>query len=121
MSLIHEQAAFLKDIRKLLDFADAKNYVVTAGELGRSAETQSMYLRSHRSETMDDMHLRQCAIDLYFFLDESDHLQLVTSVDRLEEIGKAWEDLDPRNRWGGHREGAATETPRFERDLGPGR
>ncbi len=117
MSLIHEQAAFLRDVRKLLSFAEGKNFLVTAGELGRSPEAQAQQLREGRHHTMDSMHLRKCAIDLNFFVEEGGRTEWVHSLEKLEVLGKYWEDLDPRNGWGGRQQGVL-EMAHFERDLG---
>jgi peptidoglycan hydrolase-like protein with peptidoglycan-binding domain len=117
MSLLLEQAAFLKDARKLLTFADEQGFVVTGGELERTPETQALYLRDGREKTMDSPHLRKCAIALNFFRATDDHHELVQSADKLEALGQFWESLDPRNRWGGRRDVRAGLS-RFERDPG---
>lgn len=116
MSLIHEQAAFLRDVRKLLEFADEKNLLVTAGELGRTPEAQAQQLREGRHRTMDSMHLRKCAIDLNFFAEQGGRTEWVHSLEVLETVGAYWEGLDPRNRWGGRQ--GVLELSHFERDLG---
>ena len=117
MSLLEEQAAFLKDVRKLLDHADEQKLIATAGELERKPEMQAIYVQTGASKTMDSMHLRRCAIDLNFFLQQDGQLKLLQTVEDLEPLGQFWERLDPRNRWGGHRNGARN-TLHFERDLG---
>ncbi len=117
MSLLLEQSAFLKDARKLLDFADQQGFVVTGGELERSPETQALYLREGREKTLDSPHLRKCAIALNIFRATDDHHELVQSVALLEPLGRYWEALDPRNRWGGRRD-AQAGLSRFERDPG---
>lgn len=117
MSLIDEQAAFLRDVRKLLAFADEQGYLVTGGELERTPETQASYLRSGREKSMDSPHLRKCAITLNFFRTNRDHHDLVQSASTLESVGKFWEELDPRNRWGGRR-GGTLNASHFERDPG---
>lgn len=117
MSLLDEQLSFMKDVRRLLDFAEAQQFLVTGGELERSAETQSLYVRSGREKTLDSPHVRKCAITLNLFRDADDHYVLVQDLVALEPVGKYWEALDPRNRWGGRR-GGVLEAPRFERDPG---
>ncbi|MDN3921996.1 N-acetylmuramidase family protein [Roseateles violae] len=117
MSLLTEQMSFLKDVRRLLDYAERQQFLVTGGELERSPETQEIYVRSGREKSMDSPHLRKCAITLNLFRDSNDHFELVQDLATLEPIGKYWEDLDPRNRWGGRR-GGVLEAPRFERDPG---
>jgi hypothetical protein len=116
MSLVREQAAFLGDVRKLLCFAEEQHLVVTGGELERKPEMQALYLKSGASASMDSMHLRRCAIDLNFFAERNGQLELLQTAEALEQMGKFWEALDPRNRWGGRRK--ALDTAHFERDLG---
>ena len=118
MSLIDEQAAFLKDIRKLLDFADQQGLLVTGGELERSLETQAAYVRAGVEPSMDNPHLRKCAMTLNFFnVSDKDHYELLQTATALEPIGTCWEGLDPRNRWGG-RNGVLVDMTLFVRDLG---
>lgn len=118
MSLVEEQAAFLKDIRKLLDFADEQAFVVTGGELERTIETQAGYVRMGLEKSMDSPHLRKCAMVLNFFRKTADErYELIQTAEALERVGKFWEDLDPRNRWGG-RQGKTIDALRFYRDQG---
>ncbi len=118
MSLVEEQAAFLKDIRKLLDYAEEQAFVVTGGELERTPETQAGYVRMGLEKSMDSPHLRKCAMILNFFRKTADErYELIQTAEALERIGKFWEDLDPRNRWGG-RQGKSIEALRFYRDQG---
>lgn len=117
MSLIHEQIRFLKDIRSLLTFAESTNFFVTGGELERKPEMQEIYLREGRAKTMDSMHLRKCAMNLNFFKALGDNFAWVSSINELDEVGKHWEDLDDRNRWGG-RDASNVDTSHFERNLG---
>ena len=117
MSLLDEQAAFLRDVRKLLAQADEQQFVVTGGELERALETQTAYVRAGREKSMDSPHLRRCAITLNFFRAANDRLALVQSLAELEPLGKFWEELDPRNRWGA-RQGGVLAAQRFERDPG---
>ena len=64
MSLLDEQAAFLKDVRRLLDEAEKTGFVVTGGELERKTEAQGALVRSGIEKSMDSPHLRKCAITL---------------------------------------------------------
>jgi len=117
MSLIREQAAFLRDVRRLLAFAEEQGLLATAGELERSPEAQAEQVRQGRAAGMDSMHLRKCAIDLYFFAEEEGRTAWVFAPEKLEILGARWESLDPRNRWGGRNQGAL-DLAHFERDLG---
>ncbi len=117
MSLLDEQAAFLKDVRRLLDQAESAGFVVTGGELERTPEAQSAYVRAGREKSMDSPHLRKCAITLNFFRASNAGHDLVQAVAELEPLGVFWEGLDARNRWGA-RQGGALAAQRFARDPG---
>ena len=93
MSLVAEQAAFLQDVCKLVAFATERGYVVTGGELYRTAEQQQIYVKTGRSKTMDSRHLQRLAIDLNFF--KGGQLTYDTA-----ELGKFWEGLSPKNSAG---------------------
>ncbi len=117
MSLIHEQVHFLRDMRKLLEFAESLDLAVTGGELQRLPEAQAVLVRSGQESSMDSPHLRKCAVTLGLFRIRDDRYELEQSVSALEPLGRFWEELDPRNRWGARQDGAAA-AGRFIRDLG---
>jgi hypothetical protein len=110
VSLVTEQAAFLKDVRKLLEKADELGLVVTAGELFRTTEQQQIYVRTGRSKTMNSNHLRRCAIDLNFFKDG----KLTYDIELLRPLGVYWRSLNPKNDWGGFWS-SFKDVPHFER------
>ena len=112
MGLVTEQAAFLHDAAKLIQFATAADFVVTAGEMWRSPEQQAIYFKTGRSKTMDSKHLRRLAIDLNFFKDG----ELCYNVETLRPVGHYWESLDPKNRWGGNFK-SLKDVPHFERNA----
>ena len=112
MSLVADQAAFLLDACKLVDFATRNGFVVTGGELFRTAEQQAIYLQTGRSKTMRSNHLVRCAIDLNFFKDG----RLVWDREALALIGAYWESLNPQNRWGGNFK-TLVDVPHFERNV----
>jgi hypothetical protein len=66
MSLSTEQAAFLLDMCKLIQYATDQGFKVTGGELSRTPEQQAIYVKTGRSKTMNSIHLKRCAIDLNF-------------------------------------------------------
>ena len=117
MSLLDEQFAFLKDIRRLLSKAEELGFEVSGGELERSIETQSALLRAGQEFTMDNAHIRRCALVLNFFKADRDKWRLIQSVSELEPLGLFWENLDPRNSWNG-RSGLGKNFGRFERSPG---
>lgn len=110
MSLVLEQAAFLKDVVKLLEKADELGFVVTGGELYRSVEQQQIYVNTGRSKTMNSNHLRRCAIDLNFFKNNV----LIYDTTTLRPLGEYWKSLSPKNDWGGFWL-SFKDVPHFER------
>lgn len=110
MSLVAVQAEFLLDMCKLIDYATEQGFVVTGGELYRTAEQQAIYVKSGRSQTMSSNHLRRCAVDLNFFRDG----KLCYDVEALKPIGLYWESLHPKNSWGGFWR-SFKDVPHFER------
>ena len=110
MSLVEEQAAFLKDVRKLLAKAEELGFVVTGGELYRTTEQQQIYVNTGRSTTMNSNHLRRCAIDFNFFKDG----KLIYDLVILNPLGLYWRSLDPKNDWGGFWK-SFKDVPHFER------
>jgi len=113
MSLVQEQAAFLLDATKLVQYATEQGFVVTGGELWRTPEQQQVYVKTGRSKTMASNHLRRLAIDLNFFKDG----QLTYDIATLKPIGAYWESLNPANRWGGNFK-SFKDVPHFERNIG---
>jgi hypothetical protein len=112
MSLVAEQAAFLLDAAKLIQFATQEGFVVTGGELARTPEQQAIYVKTGRSKTMNSIHLKRCAIDLNFFKDG----KLCYDIKQLQIIGNYWESLDPKNQWGGNWK-SFKDVPHFERKV----
>jgi len=113
MSLSQEQAAFLLDACKLIQYATEQGFMVTGGELARTPEQQAIYVKTGRSRTMESIHLKRCAIDLNFFKDG----QLVYDKKILAPIGLYWESLNPNNSWGGNGV-SLVDTPHFSRGIG---
>lgn len=112
MSLIYEQHAFLQDVARLVIFADQAGFIVTGGELWRTPEQQSIYVKTGRSKTMASNHLRRLAIDLNFLKDG----KLVWDVSAIKPVGDYWESLHPKNRWGGNWK-SFKDVPHFERNI----
>lgn len=117
MSLSSEQHKFSRDTATLLAFIFASGYEVSIGEVLRTEEQQALYIKQDKSKTSNSMHLKKCAIDLNFFKDG-------VLVQTPTEIGKYWESLDPKNRWGGSWRGLIeakkskfVDKPHFERQV----
>ena len=113
MSLSDEQAAFLLDACKLVQYATEQGFKVTGGELFRTAEQQAIYVQTGRSKTLNSNHLKRLAIDLNFFKDG----QIIWDKGTLAPLGVYWETLHPKNRWGGNFK-SLVDCPHFERNVG---
>ncbi len=115
MSLVRQQSAFLIQVQDLIRRAGELGFMVTGGELHRTAEQQELHVKNGRSKTMNSQHLKRLAMDLNFFREQSDgKLKLVYDVNQLRQIGDYWESLDPANCWGGNWNNFK-DTPHFER------
>lgn len=113
MSNISEQAAFLLDVCKLIQFATQRGFVLTAGELYRTPEQQDIYVKTGRSQTMNSLHLSRRAIDLNIFKDG----KLCYDKAVLAPLGAYWESLHQWNSWGGNGR-KLVDTPHFSRGDG---
>lgn len=109
-SRVRAQADFLLDVCKLIQKATEMGFVVTAGELYRTAEQQQIYIKTGRSRTMNSLHLDRRAVDLNFFWDG----KLTYDKQQLAPLGAYWESLHPLNSWGGNGV-ALVDTPHFSR------
>lgn len=112
MSAVREQAAFLLDLAKLIEYATAQGFVVTGGELYRTPEQQQIYVKTGRSRTMNSLHLQRRAVDLNFFKDG----KLVYDKGTLAPLGLFWESLHPLNSWGGNGV-KLVDVPHFSRGV----
>ena len=112
MSLSDEQAAFLLDACKLIEYATQRGWTVTGGELYRTQAQQEIYFKEGKSKTMQSNHLRRLAIDLNFLREG----QPVWDKSALQELGSFWESLHPKNRWGGNFK-SLPDVPHFERNV----
>jgi peptidoglycan L-alanyl-D-glutamate endopeptidase CwlK len=119
MSLGAEQEAFTADLVKLISKAQADGYGVRMGEVQRTPEQQQVYMRAGRSRTMNSMHLKKCAADLFFVKGGK-----IATRDEMRPYGDFWESLNTRNRWGGSWRGnidagksSFVDVPHFERQV----
>jgi hypothetical protein len=112
MSAVRDQAAFLLDLCKLIEYATAQGFVVTGGELYRTPEQQQIYVKTGRSRTMNSLHLQRRAVDLNFFKDG----KLVYDKAVLAPLGLFWESLHPLNSWGGNGV-KLVDVPHFSRGV----
>ena len=113
MSNVQEQADFLSDACKLIQKATELGFVVTGGELFRTAEQQQIHVKAGRSKTMNSLHLSRRAIDLNFFWQG----KLCYDKKALAPLGAYWESLNALNSWGGNGV-KLVDTPHFSRGIG---
>jgi hypothetical protein len=127
MTLSDHQWEFLKDVAKLIQFAEERGIKLTAGEMYRTNDQQILYYTGHslnysngtvnvvpaekRSWTMNSNHLRRLAVDFNFFIDG----ELTYNKEDLKEVGSYWVSLNPSNRWGGNF--SHPDVPHFERNV----
>ena len=97
-TLSDKQWIFLKNVARLIDYADSIGFKLTGGELQRTLYQQKEYMRQGRSQTMNSKHLKKLAIDLFTFIDGD----LTWSKSAIQPLGDYWESLDNRNEWGGN-------------------
>lgn len=112
MSKVLEQFEFLKDVAKLIYFADQQGIVLTGGELFRTKEQQSIYVNTGKSTTMHSKHMERLAIDFNFFIDGV----LTYKKKDIQILGDYWESRNPKNQWGGNWE-SFVDCPHFQRTI----
>jgi len=108
MTLGQNQEAFSRDLVRLIQKAFELGYEVRIAEVQRPVEMQEIYIKTGRSKTMNSMHLKKCAADLYF-----------TCSGVLcypQELGDYWESLNKLNKWGGNWH-SFKDKPHFERRV----
>lgn len=110
MSLRQEQSAFALDLMKLELWLYENGYEWTLGESQRPIEMQKIYMQTGRSKTMNSMHIKKCAQDLFIFKNG----KLLMSKHELQAVGDKWESLSPKNSWGGNWN-RFKDVPHFER------
>lgn len=119
MSLGQEQEIFAKHAVMLIKQAWELGFAVRLGEVQRPIEMQEIYVRTGRSKTMNSMHIKKCAIDLILL-----RAGLICTHAQILPLGRFWEDLDVKNRWGGSWRGLIeakkstfVDAPHFERQV----
>lgn len=117
MSLGTEQEAFSRDVVKLLLKAFELGFEIRIGECWRPQAMQDLYLAQGKSKTANSQHTKKLAIDLNLMIGG----KLATREQTLE-LGRFWEALSSKNRWGGSWRGAVEakrssfiDAPHFER------
>jgi hypothetical protein len=117
MTLGEKQELFATHVAMLINKAQELGFGVRLGEVMRPIEMQELYVRTGRSKTMNSQHIKKLAIDLNLIVGG----KLATRA-QIEPLGKWWEALDSKNRWGGSWRGLVeakkssfVDAPHFER------
>jgi len=117
MSLGQEQTIFTKQVVMLVNRAWDEGYEVRFGEVQRPIEMQQIYVNTGRSKTMNSQHIKKLAVDLILLKDGK-----ICTHEQIKPLGKWWEALDAKNRWGGSWRGlieakksSFVDAPHFER------
>jgi hypothetical protein len=95
--LLNLQILFSKNLILLLQFVFSQGYEVTMGEVWRSPEQAMIYFKEGKG-IVHSQHCKRLAVDLNL----QKNGKYITDTKDYEIIGKYWETLDHRNRWGGH-------------------
>lgn len=96
MTLGEQQRRFLPLVAKLIDFAYAQGFELTAGELYRTPEQAALNAKTGAG-IAHSLHTQRLAVDLQLF---KDGVYLTDSA-AYEPLGIFWEGLDPDACWGG--------------------
>lgn len=95
-TLGQRQRRFLPLVAKLIDFAYAQGYELTAGELYRTPEQAKLNAQSGAGIS-NSLHTQRLAVDLQLFKDG----QYLTDSSAYKQLGEFWKTLDPEAAWGG--------------------
>jgi len=95
-TLGQRQRRFLPLVAKLIEFAYANGYELTAGELYRSPE-QAVLNAAHNTGIANSLHIVRLAIDVQLFKDGA----YLTDSAAYAPLGTYWKTLDPDCCWGG--------------------
>ena len=118
MGLSDVQWEFVKDLSKLIVYAESKGYKLTQGEGKRTVYQQAEYVRTGKSQTMNSDHLVGLAKDFNIFFDydgdgDKDYTgNLSNAREVCQDLGDFWKSLNAKNYWGGD---WGWDTPHFGR------
>jgi hypothetical protein len=96
MTLGQLQRQFLPQVAKLIEWAYANGYELTAGECYRTPE-QAALNAQHGTGIANSLHILRLAIDLNLF---KDGVYLTDSA-AYKPLGDYWKSLTPECCWGG--------------------
>lgn len=96
MSLSARQRKFTLYVAKLIQWAYDNGFELTFGEAYRTPE-QAKLNAEKGTGIANSLHIKRLAVDLNLFI--RGKYQVETEAHR--PLGKYWESLDPKCRWGG--------------------
>jgi hypothetical protein len=96
VTLGEQQRRFLPLVAKLIDFAYAQGFELTAGELYRTPEQAALNAQKG-SGIVHSLHTQRLAVDLQLFKDAV----YLTEPAAYRVLGEFWKTLDPDACWGG--------------------
>lgn len=97
MTLQQKQSIFAQNVARLILHVEALGFNCTLGELLRTPEQAEIYAKEGKG-IKDSLHCKKLALDIQLFTGDGKYL---TAFKDYEPLGKYWESLDGRNRWGG--------------------
>jgi len=128
MKLSQYQAIFSYNVADLILYANSIGVALTFGEAYRPQSQQYLYYYGKdlrvldnslelvngkvRSKTLNSKHNKRLAVDFNFFIDG----ELTYDHPLIDKLGKYWEDMDSKNRWGGNFS-SFRDAPHFEMNV----
>lgn len=97
MTLQQKQSVFAQNMALLIIHVDAIGLTCTIGEVLRTPEQAEIYAKEEKG-IKNSLHCKKLALDLFLFSSDGKYL---TDFNQYEPLGKYWESLNPKNRWGG--------------------
>jgi len=97
MTLQQKQSIFAQNMARLIMHIDAMGLNCTIGEVLRTQEQADLYVKEGKG-IHDSLHCKKLAVDLFLFSSEGKYIE---DFHQYEPMGKYWESLDSKNRWGG--------------------
>jgi hypothetical protein len=96
MTLGEQQRRFLPFVARLIDYAYAQGFELTAGELYRTPEQAALNAKTGAG-IAHSLHTQRLAVDLQLFKDGG----YLTDSAQYALLGEFWKTLDPDACWGG--------------------
>ncbi len=96
MKLSDHQWEFIKDVARLIGWADSNGYKLTGAELYRTPEQAALNAKKGTG-IADSLHTKRLAVDFNLFIDG----KYQTDSMAHKPLGDYWKSLSPLNRWGG--------------------